>query len=249
MLNHRVDQNFTDFLFDFLIKNIKGLKNIKDMKYKPTIIGGKDRDYSILNEINSLIEFLYFDEKIEISTSKNFIQKNKKKCKLFLRVNNEKEFLIFFKYMKFFYESIEPIYIKDEINFLKNQYKNKKNIITICKDYKDLFDYKKVSRIYDHPLSKPYHKINNIDFKNKIVIDSDIFSGLTRDYITKFASDFIALKDLSNQEYVELIDIDDMKNEFFNYPYVDLSSKCSLPPFTPKMHDIIKNLKMELNKI
>jgi glycerol-3-phosphate cytidylyltransferase-like family protein len=251
MLNYRVDHNFTDLLYDFLIKNIS--EDVFDITNTPVIIGGKDKNYSILNKLTSQVKFWYYDEKIEKSTSKDYLIKEKEKVSLFIRVHNKEEYKIFQCHMKNYYSKIIPIYISDEIMELNRLLKNEKKVITVCKDYSDLFEYIELKRIFDNPLSNPRHDISNkekfIKYKGYTVVDSDAFSGGTRKFLQSCGLIFISLIDLSDSENTDLIDIDDIKNENFNYPYVDLSYRCSLPGFTPELHDIIIQLKNDLNFI
>lgn len=247
MLNHRVDHNFTDLLLDFL-KN-----NSIDKLNNHIIVGGKDRDYTELNNHSKFIKTIFFKEKVECSTSKDFVPKEIENKKLLLRVHSKEELDIFKKYMNKYYLSINPIYIKEELKKVEELTKKDNKLITICKDYKDNLNYIKISRKFINPLHCIEHDKNLKnkfkEYKNYTVIDSDIFSGTTKKFIESCGLEFKALIDLSHKKDYELLDIDDIKDYKFNYPWVDLSYRCSLPPFSREMHDKIKILKDELNKI
>lgn len=254
MLNNKIDYNFTDILYYFLSKNIN--KNVDDIKNKPVLIGGKDRDYSKLNDLTNKVRFRFYKEKKVFSTSAEYNKKNIRnntKKELYLRVNNKKEYDVFYQYMSNYYEKITPIYIENEKKIVKEMIKNNSaDYITICKDYADILKYVKVSREYENPLSKSKHKENRElkKEKGKTVIDSDIYTGGTKMFVEQNNLSFFSILDLSKKnKEIELLDIDDFKKEKFGYPYVDISSKCSLPPFTKEMHTIFESLKKEIGKI
>lgn len=251
MLNYRVDHNFTDLMYDFIIKNVD--IDISNLTHKPVIIGGKDKDYSTLNELTSDVKFWYYDEKVEKSTSKDYVTKEKLKVSLYIRVHTKEEYNIFKSHMSNYYRKITPIYINDEIKDLTRLFKNEKKVITVCKDYGHLFEYIELKRIFDNPLSNSRHDEKDKEkfkkYQGYTVIDSDVFSGGTRTFIQNCGLKFHALIDLSKSKNTDLLDIDDIKDEHFNYPYVDLSYRCSLPGFTPELHDVIMQLKNDLNSI
>ena len=60
MLNYTVDHNFTDLLKWFIDYEV-GV-SIDELKYAPVIVGGKDRDFSIINDLTNLIQFWYYDQ-------------------------------------------------------------------------------------------------------------------------------------------------------------------------------------------
>lgn len=256
MLNNYQDYNFTDLIENFIKRNkIKTLN-----KY---ILCGKDRSYFKNIEKHTEKIKVFFVEEIKDKdnftlSSQHLINQNPndfKQKNLYLRCYNENELNIFKKYLNNEYIDIIPIFIKDEIKKTKkivsklNKKTNKKEIVTICKEYKKIVKYIKFSRKQYNPLSD-YFFIKNNKLNNKIVIDSDIYSGITKDFLKKNNNvKFYANIDLSNQtENYELLDIDDFYNEDFGYPFIDLSSKCSLRPFNKELHDKINNLKKELKE-
>lgn len=251
MLNFEVDHNFTDLLDNFIKMN--SVCDIVDMKYTPVIVAGKDRNFSILNDLTNMVQCWFYDEKVVCSTSKNFTPLPLKKKKLFLRVHTKQEYDLFCSFFSNWYNGIEPIFIKDEIEFVKSLPKNDM-YITICKDYADLLPYVKLSREYDTPLSEPYHN----SYYNKTleeyigytVVDSDIYSGSTRKFVENLGLkmvSYINLEDCTDE--VELLDIDDFKKPDFTYPFVDLTSKCSMPVFTLNEHQIYNRFKEKLKML
>ena len=241
MLNFTVDHNFTDLLRFYINKNI-GCEPI-ELKYTPVIVGGKDRNYSILNDLTNEVQFWFYDEQVEYSTSKNCTPEPLRKKKLYLRVHSIDEYNLFCDHFNDWYDGIEAIYIDDELTFVESL--NKDNTITICKDYAHILPYIKVSRFYDTPLSDSVHSTTSSDilsvFKGFTVVDSDIYSGSTKKMVESSGLTMLSLIDLSGQtDNVELLDYDDFKKKDFCYPYVDITSKCSMPPFTLEHHERYK---------
>lgn len=238
MLNFISDQNFTDLLKYFM--------DVNGITAKPVIVTGKDRDYSSISNHTNLVDSWYMGAEVVCSTSDhNTEQFIKNRSDLLLRIHNENELNIFKKYLGEYYETITPIYISDELKKVSTF--DKETTITICKDYKDVLQYVPVHRHYDTPLSNPRHLDNDLsEYKGMLVVDSDIFSGSTKKFITSQGLDMYALIDLRGSTDIELLDIDDFKIEEFRYPFVDLSSKCSLPAFTNDIHQKIRSLREEL---
>lgn len=252
MLNFECDHNFTDFLKFFVDRTLGGFQHLRT---KPILIGGKDRDFSALASHTDKVDFWYFDAEQDIGTSTSFRPEPTKRPKLYLRAHNQGEVDTFTCHLGLFYKDIEPIFIPEERKIV-TQIAKTQPCMTICKDYADLVPYMKLSRHYEHPLADPYHQKmdtegNSLEaqlavYRGFTVIDSDVFSGGTRFFIEGLGLDFVSLTDLSGEENVELLDIDDFKKENFCYPFVDLSSRCSLPAFSSEKYDIIRNLKNDL---
>lgn len=255
MLNFTCDHNFTDILKFFVDTSIAP---IDTMNRKPVLVFGKDRYYNSITCYTDKVSSWFYPETVTRSTSKDFVSKEIPKKDLYLRVRSSDEFDCFVKYMKPFYKSITMISIHDERSIVKSIAKKRK-VITICKDYADLVPYVSVSRTYEHPLSDAEHrysKLTNVkrqqifkEYSDSLVIDSDIFTGGTMRYIESMGCEFHALVDMRAKHNVELLDIDDFKKDDFMYPYVDLSSKCSLPAFTYDLYSVIVELIKELRTI
>ena len=249
MLNHYSDQNFTDLLQYFINHNCN-VKSLTELTHIPVLVGGKDRDYRSITKHTDLVGFWFYEEEVARSTSTDTTNIIQDKKNLVLRVNNISEYDIFVSLMGQYYKSISYIMIDGETNRVSKMDKDK--CITICKDYSHILEYIPLSREYETPLSEPKHNIQDRDkflqYKGKVVIDSDIFSGGTKDFIeTVCGLRMEALIDLRHTN-VELLDIDDFKKPDFRYPYVDLSSKCSLPAFTYKEHYVIIELHKQLTR-
>lgn len=249
MLNFRIDHNFTDLAKYYMDHNVMPFKG-----QKLVFVGGKDRDYRELNKRTDQCEYWFYPEQVEASTSTRSMPVEFKKAKAFIRVHTTQELAVVEKYLGEYYESIEPIFIDEELEEASKLVTD--NTVTICKDYTSLpnVSYYKQSRIFDNPLHDPRHIMHpdlfNISVKNNArkyrVIDSDIFSGGTKEFVERMGFEFVAVNDFRNMENVEVIDIDDLRQEKFNYPHVDLAWRCSLPPFNAKLHSEISALKHEL---
>lgn len=246
MLNHRVDQNFTDLLKDFVDRNVP--EGYFGLKHTPVIVCGKDRNFDELNKCGDLIRSVYIPMTHDISTSTHFLNYKFLKKKLLLRCYTYKQFNLFCNYFAQYFSEIIYSPIEDERHTVKNYADH--NYITICKDYKDILQYFKLSRKYDHPLSDPYFTDEQfeelLEFKDKnsysiFIFDSDVFSGGTeaalksRGFCLEY---FYNLKHKTKTH--ELLDYDDFLDVRFKYPYYDMSSKCSLPAFTIKEHKLIE---------
>ena len=70
MLNYTVDHNFTDLLKWFIDYEV-GV-SIDELKYAPVIVGGKDRDFSIINDLTNLIQFWYYDQQVDFFHQRQF---------------------------------------------------------------------------------------------------------------------------------------------------------------------------------
>lgn len=252
MLNFKVDYNFTDLIYDFISRqNI----NYNDLTRVPKIICGKDRDYfSNLVKLTDKIDVFYVEDTTGASSSAhiNSVKNNKlPKKKLIIRGNDIAEYDLFKKYFVDQYESIEYCSLINEINAVKDWHNKAKFDITICKDYAGFLPYVKVNRRFDNPLSSGDGHITEGPFDGLKVIDSDIFSGGTKAFIEKNGGKLFAHHDLmGHTDGCELLDIPDFYNEKFCYPYVDISSRCSMQAFDLDAHnnfmafkDALRNLR------
>lgn len=248
MLNHRCDQNFTDLLEQFLLGH--GL-TIESMKNPPIILTGKDRaDWLHLNDVHSHVKVEYFDDTTGASTSALVDQQRPKKhCKL--RCHNARELALFKAYFEDQYLSIEPIYLEEEIERARRAVEAIEISHTICKDYAHLVPYIKLSRNFANPLEDGTHHEDDPRFTpGMVILDSDIYSGSTRDFIERQGCEFYALYNYSGAtDKVELLDIDDFRKPDFCYPYVDISSRCSMQAFDFDFHYHFKAFKAELNHV
>lgn len=246
MLNMVCDFNFTDLLKNFVEKY-----HPYDDMVTPYILCGKDREYFKALEKNTDKLKVYYDEGDDTSSSDmlSFMGSFKKKH-IILRVHTKQEYDIFVSHMSSLYSSITPSYISDEISHVKTLIGYKKPlhnyIFTNCKDYSDILPYVKISRSFLNPLSNP--KIHGSPFKKgDLVIDSDVFSGLTKNRIEASGATLEAIFDFSDvNDTHDIVDIDDLLKNDFKYPYYDLSSRMGLPLFYAETHDIINKLKYEL---
>lgn len=250
MLNNTSDHNFTDLLADFLNRQFCSLHF---MDTPPSILCGKDREYfKNLEEHTKLLKVFYVDSVDGLSSRNMMTVKKVQKKKLILRINKEEELNLFREYFVNEYISIQPSYIEEEKKMVQNSKKyyphQYKNSITVCKDYADILPYHKLSRHFINPFEHDGFT-TEYDFKNEIVFDSDIFSGSTRDYLESKGCCLFAVHNLIDSSFTELLDITDFYDVKWNYPHVDISSRCSMSPFTKDDHINFANFKKALNAL
>ncbi len=247
MLNYRVDYNFTDLLYDFITRD--GL-SYHGLFYTPHIVCGKDRDYfQKLEYVTDKLSVLYVDDTTGASSSAHIRSVGNTKVvkkNLLLRCNTEAEYELFVKYFHDQYNEIVLALLEDEIQDASRWNDKEKFDITICKDYTFL-PYVKVHRRFDDPLSSVDGHITDGNFKGLKVLDSDVFSGGTRKFIEQSGGSLYAVYDFSNKldEY-ELLDISDFYKPEFAYPYVDISSRCSMQAFDLAAHINYNEFQKEL---
>lgn len=249
MLNTKYDYNFTDLLKNFVQKYVY----YKDLENTPYILCGKDKSYfKNLEKYTEKVK-VFYDEGCETSSSDNLRligEFNKKN--IILRVHTKKEFNLFNKYLGTYYNSITPFYIKDEVKYIRKLISNIKpgtynNIYTNCRDYRSFLPYVKVRRCFKHPLDfNPTIEADAID-PGDLYVDSDSFTGLTRDYINSKGSNLICIYDFRlKQDTYDIVDIDDLYKSDFRYPFYDLSERMGLPIFDKKLHKNFDNLRLDL---
>lgn len=251
MLNFKIDYNFTDLLFDFVSRqNV----NYNDLVHTPRIVCGKDRDYfSNLVKVTDKIDVFYVEDTTGASSSghiKTVGNTKVTKKTLLLRCNNKKQFKLFVKWFGKDYNKVIPHLISYEKMFAKQLHKAHKFDVTICKDYADFLPYVKTHRTFENPLADAKGNVSDGTFQGLKVLDSDIFSGTTKNYIANQGGTLYAVHDFSDKlDEWELLDIDDFYKDDFCYPYVDISSRCSLPAFDLDFHNKFQEFKLELKNI
>lgn len=251
MLNFSVDYNFTDLLLDFVTR--QGVV-YEDLIHVPRIICGKDRNYfTNLVQASDKIDVFYVNDTTGASSSSHIknigLEEGKiKKKKLLLRCDNTEQFDLFVKYFADQYESIELQLLSDELNKAKDLHGVEEFDVTICKDYAGFLPYVKVHRKFQNPLSSGDGHITKEEsiFLGLKVLDSDVFSGGTKIFIENQGGILHAVHDFSGQENKELLDIADFYNDNYGYPYVDISSRCSMMPFDLTDHNKFAMFKAEL---
>ena len=246
MLNNPCDYNIDTQVEQFLQAELKC--GIKDMVHPPMVLCGKDRDFSKITDYQGYLDVFFADDSTGFSTSKTENELIEKKD-LILRVHNYAQFDLFCKYFSKHYKSIKPQLIGTE-KFVAQEYARMNGIrYTNCKDYADFLIYIPLSRKWINPLEHSGFDGDEWHF-NRIsgqkVLDSDCFTGSTADHLQrKYNIDSISLVDLSDRDDVELLDIDDFYT--WQYPYVDISYRCSMPAFSAEDHlyfaDFVKELK------
>lgn len=246
MLNYQVDYNFTDLLHGFVTRHVA----YDDLVHVPAIVCGKDRDYFLnLEEATDKLQVMYVDD-TTFASSSSHIQSvgNTKVVKknLLLRCNTEAEYELFVKYFHDQYNEIVLALLEDEIQDASRWNDKEKFDITICKDYTFL-PYVKVHRRFDDPLSSVDGHITEGSFDGLKVLDSDVFSGGTRKFIEHSGGSLYTVYDFSDTlDQYELLDIADFYKPEFAYPYVDISSRCSMQAFDLAAHINYNEFQKEL---
>lgn len=248
MLNMTCDYNFTDLLKNFI--EVSGF-NYEDLP-TPYILCGKDRSYfQNLNIVTNKVK-IFYDAGTETS-SKNFIQYmgTFKRKNVLVRTHTEEQFNVFKKHMYPFYNSMQMSLISEEIKLVKNYLSvtSEEKVYTNCKDYAlDDLKYIPISRKFKHPLDNKPSIVSSVPIEsNAIYIDSDIFSGTTERFIKSHGSKIIPIHNYKfQQDKMDIVDIDDILKDDFNYPYVDVSERIGIQLFTNELHQVFNLLKKEL---
>jgi cytidyltransferase-like protein len=236
MLNFACDHNFTDQLSNFL--EVQGL-HLDSMVRTPVILCGKDReDFLGLNAHTYDIKVEHFEDTTGFSTSA-LPNKQRAKKHLWLRCTTQKEYWLFKEYFADQYKVISPFFLDDELELVNLILPGYGVTHTICKEYAHLLPYIKLSRTFTNPLEDPtFPDRDERILPGMKILDSDIYSGATRDFIVdKCGASMVAMMNLETmQETHELLDISDFRKPDFCYPYVDISSRCSMQAFDYDFH-------------
>lgn len=251
MLNYKVDFNFTDLILDFITR-----QNVKfdELVHVPRIVCGKDRDYfANLVKLTDKIDVFYVEDTTGASSSGHIRSVGNSKVakkKLLLRCNNVSEHDLFCKFFRDEYAGVYLDFISREVEDAKKVHSYFPFDVTICKDYAGFLPYVKVHRRFDNPLSSDGHITEGISFEGLRVLDSDIFSGGTKNFIASKGGKLYAMHDFSERldEY-ELLDFPDFYKPDFCYPFVDISSRCSMQAFDLDAHNNFAAFKDALKKI
>lgn len=251
MLNFKADYNFTDLVCDFVSR--QGM-DWHELHHVPRIVCGKDRKYfADLVTITDKIDVLYVDDTTGASSSalikEATITKVPKKD-LLLRCDNVEQYELFKKFFSDQYNTITCQLLSDEIEVAKALHAIHKFDVTICKDYAGFLPYISTHRKFTNPLSSGDGHITNGNFESLKVLDSDVFSGGTKSFIDNQGGKLYAVHNFEGQlNTKELLDIAGFYSAKWQYPYVDISSRCSMRAFTFEDHKNFQTFRNELQKI
>lgn len=238
MLNNDRDYNFTDLLKDFVERHVGCFDSLKNPPY---IVCGKDRKYfHNLEKLTKKIRVFYAPDTTQLSSS-NLIKSEPKKIqkkKVFLRCHNHEEYELFVDFFSKHYADVVPVFFEREIERAKEISEREAAEVTICKDYASFLPYVPFHRSFLHPLMSANTHVGDVDaLKGKVVLDSDVFTGSTRDAVERTGGKLVAVMDFSNkQDILEIVDFPDFYDDNYRYPYYDISTRCSMLPFTEKDH-------------
>lgn len=248
MLNFDRDHNFPDLIEHFLNRFDLSLDTMNEA---PFIVSGKDRgNLGAISQFTEKLRAVYYQG--DETSSSDIIKGNplsRKKKNLILRCKKGSEFDIFCRYFKDQYASIEALYQDYEIRLAERLLNSSDydgiSKITICKDYKGMVPFVRVSRGWTNPLQQSkYFLCSDVGkLNNALVLDSDIFSGSTERFVAEHGGKLIALVECREDE--EIIDYDDLVNGNWKYPQVDISYRCSMQPFDKDMHVRFENFLKE----
>lgn len=248
MLNNRCDQNFTDQLDAFLAAG--HCAGIHKMVNPPVILCGKDRaDFQNLNNYTDKVIVEWFEDTTGLSTSK-LENKQRMKKHLILRCVNQAEFDLFSEYFKDQYVSLRPYFLEDEIKSAKRTAKMIGATHTNCKEYASFLPYVKISRHFKNPLENGKVDERYWVPKDSVILDSDIFSGSTQDFVVSRGAKLHGLINLRDWHGAwELLDISDFRKKEWAYPFTDISSRCSMQAFDTAFHDHFNEFKEKLSHV
>lgn len=251
MLNFKVDYNFTDLLYDFVCRQKIVFDNLL---HQPRIVCGKDRNYfANLAKVTNKINVFYVDDTTGASSSghiKNVGNTKLIKKNLLLRCKTRKQFDCFRHYFGDQYKNIQLQIIDDEIIKAKRLHEKYEFDVTVCKDYAQFLPYVKTQRIFENPLANSSGNTTKGNFKGLKVLDSDIFSGGTKNFIENQGGTLYAVYNFSTSlDSWELLDVEDFLDDRFCYPYVDISNRCSMQPFDLAFHKKFNLFKLSLKDL
>lgn len=251
MLNFEIDHNFTDLLFDFIVR--QGL-DYDGLEHTPRIVAGKDREYFTgLARVTDKIKTFYIDDTTGASSSAYIARApvtRVTKKNLLLRCDNKEQYELFQKFFHDKYKEITCQLISDEIVLAKDLHAKHNFDVTICKDYAEFLPYISTHRVFSNPLSSGDGHVTNGNFSGLKVLDSDVFSGSTKKFIDNQGAELHAVHDFSDcLDTWELLDIAGFYTSKWQYPYVDISSRCSIGAFNLSDHKNFLVFKTELQKI
>lgn len=244
MLNFDRDHNFPDLIEHFLNRYDLSLDTMNE---PPFIVSGKDRgNLGSISQFTEKLRAIYYQG--DETSSSAIIKSNplpRKKKHLILRCKNQSEADLFYKYFADQYLVIESVYLRHEEHFVKQLIEDHVPTVTICKEYAGLLPYVRVSRKWLNPLKQSdlffCEDINRL--KDQVVLDSDIFSGSTKRLIESVGGKLVALMEFDDN--VEIIDYQDFLTGNWQYPFVDISYRCSMQPFDRNMHVRFNNFLKE----
>lgn len=236
MLNFDRDHNFPDMIDDFL----KGQGwSLDAMKSRVLIVCGKDRDWSMLNRVQNKLATLYVEGD---DTSSSAIMASKPpmprvKKDVIVRCTTWLDYERFKKYFGKQYKTVTPLYKNHELDMARALMREHKFDFTICTEYMDLLEYRRLSRRWVNPLeqSREFWDQSIGDVNGKLILDSDVFSGTTRDFIESRGGKLIPVFEV-DPETTEVVDYDDLIHNYLQYPHADVAWRCSMAPFTKEDH-------------
>ncbi len=249
MLNNYTDHNFTDLFDDFLWRQ-KCI--LEDMRVPQYIIAGKDRQFfRNIEKLTDTLKVFYVDSYRDLSSRELMKLYPVEKKDLILRVDGRSEYELFKSFFGNEYKSITPSYLSDELQWASLAAKGRNNVVTICKEYKNILPYVKMSRYYVNPFEQAGYQVHLPDnLYDCTVVDSDSYSGGTKEFLEIRGCTVLTYHNLyGRMGEIELLDIWDFYEGSYGYPYYDIAERCSMRPFTKSTHDRFSEFKKELKNL
>lgn len=240
MLAVSCDQNFTDFSLGFQERN--------GMTGPLTIVTGKDRSSWLgLNKLTSALRVMYVPDQTGASTSLTENPMRQKK-KALLRVTDENQAQLFMDAFHDQYEGFDVLTVEEERKQAENVINKNRFDCTICKEYAGLLPYIPFGRTFVNALSDPTFPDIPQALHNKNILDSDIYSGATREALRSVGSSITPVVSVLPKTE-EVIDISDFLKPDFCYPHYDLSERLSMQAFTLDFHRRMEEFRRRLLKM
>ena len=236
MLNFDRDHNFPDLIDDFLRGH--GLE-LNIMERAPYIVCGKDRDWTMLERVQNKLATIYIEGD---GTSSSAIMASmppmpRVKKDVIVRCTTWLDYELFKKYFGKQYKNTAPFYKNHELDMARELMREHKFDFTICKEYAGLLEYRRLSRRWVNPLEQApgFYDQGIGDVSGKLILDSDVFSGTTRDFIESRGGKLVSVFGV-DPDTTEVIDYEDLIQGHLQYPHADVAWRCSMAPFTKEDH-------------
>ena len=248
MLNFDRDQNFPDLIEHFL--NRHGL-TINAMKNAPHIVTGKDREYmgNIAKHTNRIAALHVVGCEASSTAIMNLNPLPRKKKNLILRVQSMYQHELFECYFADQYKTIAPILKSEEIEQALELAMQHQSKLTICKQYAGIVGgYIPLHRTFENPLLQGSFKpVRNPGlFAGETIIDSDVFTGSTRNFVESMGGKLVCTMKV-NPDETEIIDFEDVAT--WSYPDVDIAWRCSMTPFTKESHELFEKFALKATSL
>jgi hypothetical protein len=231
ILNATEDYNFTDQIEPFVNEGTH-----------ITVICGKDRNWELLNGLSPYVRVAHYEDRTGVSTSTHHTLKPLVKKHCIIRTDSFWKSYLFQIHFADHYSGFTTVLLEEELRWVE-QFRGK--AYTNCKDYAHILPYFKVSRKFAHPWDLSPTFENPPTFAG-LWVDSDTYSGATRNLLTANGAEFTAYTVCDSQS--DVVDISDFESGAYTYPHVDVAERCSMMPWVSndysQMAQFLTSLRM-----